>query len=69
MPDERKNDRFAMRADAKGFTVFEIWTGKPATVASEPQTGLSEEDARHILDVLNRQARLGDSSMRKGGRS
>ena len=65
MPDERKKDRFAMRPDAKGWTVYVMWTGDPAVVASVPQTGLSEDDARHILDVLNKQARLGDSSMRK----
>ena len=29
-------------------------------------TGLSEEDARHIMGLLNDQARRGDSSMRKG---
>ena len=65
MPDERKKDRFAMRPDAGGFTVYEIWTGKPAVVGQAPQTRLSEEDAKHILDVLNKQARMGDSSMRK----
>jgi hypothetical protein len=35
-------------------------------VGGVAQTGLSEADARHMVDVLNAQARLGDSSMRKG---
>jgi hypothetical protein len=66
MPDERKKDRFALRPDgAGGWTVLEVWTGKPAVVAGAPQTGLSEADAKHTLDLLNRQARKGDSSMRK----
>jgi hypothetical protein len=65
MPDERKNDRYAIRPDGKGFTVYVIWTSEPAVVGGAPQTGLSEEDARHTLDLLNAQARRGDSSMRR----
>jgi hypothetical protein len=66
MPDERKTDRYAMRRDAEGWTCYVVWTGEPATVGGVAQTGLSEADARHMVDVLNAQARLGDSSMRKG---
>ena len=65
MPDERKNDRYAVRPDAKGFTVFVLWTGEPAVMGGAPQTGLSEADAQHTADVLNAQARRGDSSMRR----
>ena len=66
MPDERKNDRYAIRPDAKGFTVYVIWTSEAAVVGGAPQSGLSEEDARHMMSVLNAQSRRGDSSMRKG---
>ena len=66
MPDERKNDRYAIRPDKSGFTVYVIWTSEPAIVGGTPQTGLSEEDARHMLGLLNAQARRGDSSMRRG---
>ena len=65
MPDERKADRFAVRPDATGWTVFELWTGNPAVIATVPQTGLSEDDARHTAGLLNSQARRGDSSMRR----
>ena len=65
MPDERKNDRYAIRPDGKGFTVYVIWTSEPAVVGGAPQTGLSEEDALHTLGLLNAQARRGDSSMRR----
>jgi hypothetical protein len=65
MPDERKKDRYVMRSDAGGWTVLEIWTGQPAVVAGVPQSGLSEDDAKHMTDLLNTQARRGDSSMRK----
>jgi hypothetical protein len=66
MPDERKNDRYAMRPDGAGWTVYLIWTGEPAMVGGAPQTRLSEDDARHTLGLLNAQARKGDSSMRRG---
>jgi hypothetical protein len=65
MPDERKKDRYAIRPDKSGFTVYVIWTSEPAIVGGSPQTGLSEEDARHTLDLLNAQSRRGDSSMRR----
>lgn len=65
MPDERKKDRYAVRADASGHTVIEIWTGQPAVVAGVPQRGLSEDDAQHMAKLLNAQSRRGDSSMRR----
>lgn len=66
MPDERKSDRYAVRPDPAGFTVFVTFTGEPAVISGQPQTGLSEADARHTAEVLNQQSRLGDSSMRRG---
>ena len=65
MPDERQKDRYALRPDAGGWTVYEIWTGSPAKVGGAPQTGLSEDDAKHMVVLLNTQARRGDSSMRR----
>lgn len=65
MPDERKTDRFALRPDPKGWTVLEVWTGRPAVVAGVPQAGLKEADAQHTADLLNKNARRGDTSMRK----
>ncbi len=65
MPDDRKKDRYALRSDAAGWTVLELWTGKAAVVAGVAQSGLSEGDAKHMAKLLNTQARRGDSSMRK----
>lgn len=65
MPDERKTDRYAMRPDGDGWTVYVIWTGEPAVVGGAAQTHLSEDDARHMVSVLNAQSRRGDSSMRR----
>jgi hypothetical protein len=65
MPDERKNDRYAIRQDGSGWTVYVIWTGEPALVAGTPQTRLAEADAKHMCALMNKQARMGDSSMRR----
>lgn len=65
MPDERKSDRYAVRRDAKGFSVFEIFSGRPAEFGGVPQTGLAQADAEHTAKVLNDQSRRGDSSMRR----
>jgi hypothetical protein len=34
-------------------------------VAGAPQAGLKEADAQHTADLLNKNARRGDTSMRK----
>jgi hypothetical protein len=65
MAEERKTDRFAIRRDRTAWSVYEIWTGEPAVIALVPQTGLSQEDAQHTADLLNRRARGGDRSLRQ----
>jgi hypothetical protein len=57
MPDDRKKDRYTLRHDAAGWSVLELWTGKAAVVAGVAQAGLSEDDARHMADLLNTQTR------------
>ena len=65
MPDDRKTERYAVRPDPSGFTVFVTYTGEAAVISGQAQTGLSEADARHTAQVLNQQSRMGDSSMRR----
>ncbi|MDB5425496.1 MAG: hypothetical protein JWQ29_2912 [Phenylobacterium sp.] len=65
MPDDRKKERYALRPDAAGWTVYAVWTGEPAVVGGAPQTALAEADAKHMAKLLNTQARRGDSSMRR----
>ncbi len=65
MPNDRKKDRFALRPDASGWTVYALWSGEPALVGGAHQKGLSEADARHVMKLLNAEARRGDSSMRR----
>lgn len=52
--------RFVTRPDREGFSVYDVWTGEAAVIAMTPQTGLSEEDALHTADLLNRRAEHGD---------
>jgi hypothetical protein len=65
MPDERRKDRYAVRRDATGWTVFVTFSGEAALVGGVSQSGLSEDDAQHTAKLLNAQSRRGDSSMRK----
>lgn len=64
MPEDRKKARFAIRPDGKGWTVFEMWTGEPVILAQDRQVGLSEKDAQHTAELMNRRALDGDSSLR-----
>jgi hypothetical protein len=65
MVEESKTNRFALRPDRRGWTVYEVWTSEPAVIAPVPQTGLSELDAQPTADLLNRRVRAGDRSMRQ----
>jgi hypothetical protein len=65
MTVHEKTERFSVRRDPAGWTVYEVWTGEPAVIALVPQTGLSEEDAKHTADLLNRRARGGDRAVRQ----
>jgi len=46
--------RFVIRPDQAGYTVSDIWTGEPAIIAMTRQTGLTQADAEHTADLLNR---------------
>jgi hypothetical protein len=65
MPEERKTHRFDLRRDRTGWTVYEVWTGEPVVIAMVSQTGLSEADAQHTADLMNRRARGGDRTLRQ----
>lgn len=54
------NERFVIRPDQGGFSVCDMWTGEAAIIAMTPQTGLSQEDAEHTAELLNRRATAGD---------
>jgi hypothetical protein len=64
MADDPKTERFGVRADAKGWTVFEVWTGQPVMLAMDRQIGLSEADALHPAELMNRRVMGGDPALR-----
>jgi hypothetical protein len=54
--------RYATRPDARGHSVIDLETGRPAELAMVPQVGLSLEDAEHTATQFNlRQALLSGS--------
>jgi hypothetical protein len=48
--------RYDIRPDAKGWTVFDVWTGKPVVIASRRQEGLTLQEADTLAVHLSRRA-------------
>jgi hypothetical protein len=48
--------RFVVRPHQDAYAVHDTLTGELAVIASTPQTGLSEDDAHHTAELLNRRA-------------
>lgn len=57
------SERYAVRPGPKGFRVFDRMTGETVVIAMTAQDGLSEQDAQHTADMLNRRARSGDRAV------
>jgi hypothetical protein len=53
----RSRGRFVMLPASSGFDVIDSWTGEPATFANAPMSGLSEEDADAVVELLNTRTR------------
>lgn len=45
--------RFAIRPDARGFSVYDASTGETVVFANSPQQGLTRQDADHTAAMLN----------------
>lgn len=54
---------YVIRKDASGYTVADNFSGGPLVLAMDPQTGLSEEDARHLAELFNRRAEQADRAL------
>ena len=54
-----KPQRYDLRADAEGWTVFDLWTGETVVIAGVLQTGLLPSDAAELVSMLNRRAAQG----------
>ena len=53
-------ERYDLRNDPEGWTVFDIWTGQAVVIARSSQTSLSLRDARELKGMLNDQVRRGN---------
>jgi hypothetical protein len=47
-------NRFAIRTDQAGCTVFDTLTGLPAAIETSPQNALTFEEAETTAEILNR---------------
>ena len=45
--------RFDIRPDQDGWTVYDRWTDRPATVEGHETVGLPRDEADDIADLLN----------------
>jgi hypothetical protein len=52
-------DRYDLREDDDGRTVFDLWTGQTVVIAGTLQTGLVTVDAVELVTLLNRRAERG----------
>lgn len=59
----RARGRFVMLPAGSGFDVIDSWTGEPAIFANAKMSGISEEDADDVLELLN--GRTGGTTMRQ----
>jgi hypothetical protein len=50
------SERFAVRPDHTGFSVYDLWTGETVVIAMSPQDGLSRQDAEHTAAMFNKRA-------------
>lgn len=58
-------DRFAIRADRIGFSVYDTWTGETAVVQKERLAGLEAEEAARQAAHLSQLERAGDRSIKQ----
>ena len=52
-------DRYDLREDDEGLTVFDLWTGQTVVIANVEQTGLLPIDAAELVTRLNLRAAQG----------
>ena len=48
--------RYDIREDDAGWTVFDLFTGHPVVIARVPQTGLDIQDADELVELLEHKA-------------
>ncbi len=59
------NERYDIKPDDEGFTVFDIFTGKPVVIMEVPQVGLEIQDASDLAELLDKPAMRADRNLRQ----
>lgn len=59
------NERYDIREDDEGWTVFDIFTGRPVVIMDVPQTGLDIQDASDLAELLDKPAMRADRNLRQ----
>jgi hypothetical protein len=57
--------RYDIREDREGWTVFDLFTGEPVVISDVPQTGLDIQDADELAELLDHKAFANDRTLRQ----
>jgi hypothetical protein len=57
--------RYSIRQDREGWTVFDVFTGEPVVIAMVPQTGLDIQDADELAELLDHPVMAKDPQLRQ----
>ena len=57
--------RYDMREDCEGWTVFDLFTGEPVVINGVSQTGLDIQDADELSELLDHPAMMKDRTLRQ----
>ena len=57
--------RYDIREDREGWTVFDLFTGEPVVISDVLQTGLDIQDADELAQLLEHMAFAHDRTLRQ----
>lgn len=59
------NERYDLRQDDEGWTVFDVFTGQAVVIANVPQVGLDIQDAVDLAELLDKPSMRADRNLRQ----
>ena len=60
-----QRQRYDIREDREGWTVFDVFTGEPVVIAMVTQTGLDIQDADELAELLDHKTFQGERRLRQ----
>lgn len=57
--------RYDIRQDREGWTVFDVFTGEPVVINMVTQTGLEVQDAEELAELLDHKAFATERTLRQ----